>query len=106
MFPLECVRTGAILLRSDWGRPCLSGRMGTKVKTSTGFTAGSTPNAAVRENGTYEATRQSRRLRTAYGFAVCGFRATLASILEICKQRWVDPLRRSTDHARASAGFS
>jgi hypothetical protein len=40
------------------------------------------------------------------GFAVCGFRATLASILEICKARWVDPLRRSTDHARASTGFS
>ena len=27
-------------------------------------------NAAVRENGTYEATRQSRWLRTADGFAV------------------------------------
>jgi len=31
MFPLECNRTGAILLRSDWCRPCLSGRTGTKV---------------------------------------------------------------------------
>jgi hypothetical protein len=28
------------------------------------------PNAAVQENGTYEATRQSRWLRTADGFAV------------------------------------
>jgi hypothetical protein len=37
------------------------------------------------------------------GFAVCGFRATLARYLEICKRRWVDPGPRSTEDTRASS---
>jgi hypothetical protein len=41
------------------------------------------PSAAVQENGTYEATRQSRWHCAADGFAVCGFSTTLARYLEI-----------------------
>ena len=76
MFPLECDRTGAILLRSDWCRPCLSGRTGRRCE---GIRLASLPvrqpNAAAQENGT-GATRQSRWLRTADGFAVLSSTAT------------------------------
>jgi hypothetical protein len=40
-------------------------------------------------NGGVGGRRQSRWLRTADGFAVCGFGATLARYLEICKRRWL-----------------
>jgi hypothetical protein len=61
------------------------------VKAPTGFTARfDNPTDAVREHGTYGGRRQSRWLRTADGFAVCGLRATDARYLEICKRRWVD----------------
>jgi hypothetical protein len=41
------------------------------------------PTDAVQEHGTVWGRRQSRWLRTADGFVVCGFRVTLASYFDI-----------------------
>ena len=57
---LECYWAGAILPRSDWGRPSLSGRDAGEVWRITSLSRYDNPTNAVREHGTDGATRQSR----------------------------------------------
>jgi len=57
---LECDWAGAILPRSDWGRPSLSGRDAGEVWRITSLSRYDNPTNAVREHGTDGATRQSR----------------------------------------------